>query len=338
MNTEISNATNDQKQVMELLSGKLNFETLDAKSREAIINEVSMLHKDLVKQNEELKNINASLEILEQSYRAMFLEAPVPYVIIDDSSRIIHENRTFKRAYRKQGFAFQYLSQLISPTSKETFDWIIRQASAQDDPIAAQLELVIKDISTRVQIYLNRQLDQSLSFRLSIIDITDAYNAMQQMEFFSFHDMLTETYNRYYLETEYRRINVRRCHPIGLIMADINSLRKVNDAYGHEYGDVILKDLAKRLKDVCRQEDIVVRLGGDEFAILIPNISQSNIELLTGRLTEATIGLSIRDAHLTTAFGYALHSDITITLEQLMHQAETHLNNQKQLKQGMHDD
>lgn len=318
-----------QQEILKLLSGKLPFSELDVSARESIIQEIARLQMSLVKQNEELKSINASLEILEQAYRSMFLEAPISYVIIDDTSRIVHENHAFKRSFRSKSHPFQYLSQIIAAGSKETFDWVLRQAAIQEDPLSCQLDMNFDNKSRRILMYINRQLDQTLSYRLSLMDITDEHNALMKMEFFGYHDMLTETYNRFFLETEYRRINVRRFHPIALIMADIKSLRHINELYGHEYGDHALKEMARRLKLECRQEDIVVRLGGDKFVVLIPNITEDNLSLLTERLSRATQDLKVNQQTLEVTYGYALHSDTTESLDQLMHRAEQDLHTKK---------
>lgn len=318
-----------QEDIVKLLSGAMPFFSLDVETREAIIKEVAKFQKSLIQQNIELKSINASLEILEQAYRNMFLEAPIAYVVIDDTSRIVHENHAFKKGFKSREFSFQYLSQIVSPSSKETFDWLLRQSALQEEPLSCQIDMVVFGKTRRILLYINRQVDTTMSYRCSLMDITDDHNALMKMEFFGYHDMLTETYNRFYLETEYRRINVRRFHPIALIMADIKRLRQINDLYGHEYGDHALKEMAKRLKGQCRQEDIVVRLGGDKFVILIPGIQEQDLVLLTDRIAAALRHLDIKDITLTTNFGYALHSDIALSLDQLMHMAEMDLQNNK---------
>lgn len=279
----------------------------------------------LIQQNEELKSLNESLEILEQAYRAMFLDAPIPYVIIDEASRILHENRIFRKSFRRQDYDFRYLSQIVTPASQDIFDWLLRQAATEDEAVNGQIAMEHSGRTHYYNVFVNRQLDQSLSFRVSLIDITESHHNMQQMEFLSFHDMLTETYNRFYLETEYRRINVRRCHPIGLILVDIDQLKAINDTKGHDIGDAALIAVAQAIKGVCRQDDIIVRLGGDEFAILIPNIQESNLLLLKQRLIKATARIQVEGANLKVHYGDALHSDATTQLDTLMHLAEKQL-------------
>jgi diguanylate cyclase (GGDEF)-like protein/PAS domain S-box-containing protein len=100
--------------------------------------------------------------------------------------------------------------------------------------------------------------------------------AEQDLLFQTFHDQLTGLYNRTFFQEEIKRLNVERQLPISLIIADINNLKLVNDIFGHDKGDELIKKVAEIFKDVCREEDVITRWGGDEFIILLP---QSGIEI-----------------------------------------------------------
>lgn len=92
--------------------------------------------------------------------------------------------------------------------------------------------------------------------------------------------MLTDLYNRRYLEKEMERLDTQRHFPLSIIMADLNGLKLVNDTYGHNTGDEMLKTAAGILKKVCRKDDIVARWGGDEFVILLSQTSNENPHLV----------------------------------------------------------
>jgi diguanylate cyclase (GGDEF)-like protein/PAS domain S-box-containing protein len=86
------------------------------------------------------------------------------------------------------------------------------------------------------------------------------------------HDPLTGVYNRRYfnqvIEQELAR-SKRHERTIGFLMIDVNRFKEINDRFGHQTGDKILRDVANLLKDAVRESDLVVRYGGDEFLIVL---------------------------------------------------------------------
>ena len=86
-------------------------------------------------------------------------------------------------------------------------------------------------------------------------------------------DHLTKIYNRLYLEEEaVREIEKARrySYPISLIMFDLDEFKRVNDTFGHSYGDQVLISFARLLRSKIRGTDIPVRYGGEEFVVLLP--------------------------------------------------------------------
>jgi len=88
-------------------------------------------------------------------------------------------------------------------------------------------------------------------------------------------DHLTQAFNRKSFEEQcqkYHQLNQISKSPISMIMLDIDHFKKVNDNYGHDIGDFVLKECVRTLKEVFhRDEDFIARLGGEEFAVLLPD-------------------------------------------------------------------
>lgn len=105
-----------------------------------------------------------------------------------------------------------------------------------------------------------------------INNMLDFLDLIEELEFYAYHDPLTGLYNRRYFFEEAPKIwyiAKRQNLKLACIMIDIDNFKKINDIYGHEIGDLVLKDLAKKLRLYFkRKEDIIARLGGEEFAIL----------------------------------------------------------------------
>ncbi len=103
-------------------------------------------------------------------------------------------------------------------------------------------------------------------------------------------DSQTGLYNYHYLteiiEPEYYRAK-RYVHPLSVIMIDIDYFKSVNDLYGHEFGDLVLKQLAVQLKRMVRRYDIVIRYGGEEFVIISSGADRAKALVLGQRLLEA---------------------------------------------------
>ena len=140
--------------------------------------------------------------------------------------------------------------------------------------------------------------DQNLNGRLMIFrDITDrkevekdlryAMDRMQtqlieigllqsQLREQAIRDALTNLFNRRYLEETLERELARaerEMYPLCIVMMDIDHFKDVNDTYGHEAGDLVLKTLAETVTKQSRQGDFVCRFGGEEFVLVMPNIS-----------------------------------------------------------------
>jgi diguanylate cyclase (GGDEF)-like protein len=74
--------------------------------------------------------------------------------------------------------------------------------------------------------------------------------------------------------------------PCALLLLDIDHMKKINDTYGHPAGDRVLREIAKTLSKVCRDNDIAARMGGEEFALLCANVDGAKGELAARRLHE----------------------------------------------------
>jgi diguanylate cyclase (GGDEF)-like protein len=101
------------------------------------------------------------------------------------------------------------------------------------------------------------------------------------------HDSLTGIYNRRgwdnYLNVIVKE-SAREGRPVGVIIADIDKFKKVNDEWGHEVGDQALIFVAQILKDCTRESDVCARMGGDEFGILMPSSDTKDVGILRERI------------------------------------------------------
>jgi two-component system cell cycle response regulator len=100
-------------------------------------------------------------------------------------------------------------------------------------------------------------------------------------------DSLTGLYNRRYLEAHLEKLlekNRQDRKSLAVLMVDIDNFKSVNDTYGHNVGDEILKVFAQRLKDGLRPTDLIARLGGEEFTVILPDVTKERAHMVAERL------------------------------------------------------
>ncbi|SJZ38082.1 diguanylate cyclase [Selenihalanaerobacter shriftii] len=121
------------------------------------------------------------------------------------------------------------------------------------------------------------------------------YNRMEEI---AIRDGLTQLYNHsYFQEALADEINraKRYGQELSLILLDIDNFKDFNDTYGHQVGDKVLKELAKNLKSIIRDIDVVARYGGEEFVIILPATSTKGAEDVGFRINESVREMVVKD-------------------------------------------
>ncbi|WP_296058677.1 sensor domain-containing diguanylate cyclase [uncultured Amphritea sp.] len=152
--------------------------------------------------------------------------------------------------------------------------------------------------------------------------------AQQQIEHLAHHDMLTGLNNRniFIQMLESQLAHSRRSNkPLALLYMDLDNFKPINDQYGHEAGDYVLKQFAARLKLILRESDTLARLGGDEFAAILPSYgNRRQLEIIAQRIISAIEKpVTFGDQHLQVgiSIGIAIHLQGP-PLESLLHEAD----------------
>lgn len=127
-------------------------------------------------------------------------------------------------------------------------------------------------------------------------------------------DALTGLHNRRHFDEELARVFAdasRHRDETSLVIADIDHFKRVNDSYGHEAGDAVLRHVSRLLQDRVRPVDVCARFGGEEIVILCPRTGLDGATLLAERLREAIAAAPLRhdglEIAVTASFGVASH-------------------------------
>jgi len=193
---------------------------------------------------------------------------------------------------------------------------LIPMGSTTDESIWLGVPLKIKsDIigAMVVQSYTNPNLYSESDIKLmefvssQVATAIERKSSEEKIKHLSFHDSLTDLYNRAYFEEELERYNFPRYYPLSVVMLDVNGLKVINDTFGHSEGDRLLQHLSQVLTSVSRQGDILARIGGDEFAILLPSTTSEQAHEFCERIKKACHQDKIEPIYLrlNISLGYA---------------------------------
>lgn len=132
--------------------------------------------------------------------------------------------------------------------------------------------------------------DGGILFTAFLRDITEQVESMRRIRSLAFYDQITDLPNRVYfldlLQQELQRDEETE-NPVALLLIDIDHFREINATLGHSLGDILLKDISRRLKSILRPGDTLSRLGGDEFAFILPLANKEDAEVFAKKISEA---------------------------------------------------
>jgi diguanylate cyclase (GGDEF)-like protein/PAS domain S-box-containing protein len=156
-------------------------------------------------------------------------------------------------------------------------------------------------------------------------DNTELHNAHETISQLAYFDPLTELPNRRLYQDRFeqalnhaKRYNTK----VALMYFDLDNFKAVNDSWGHDYGDLLLKHAAKTITSCVREIDTVARLGGDEFCVILANLERlTDVTYIADNMVHQlnqTVEIEKRDISITTSIGISIYPDDGDTALDLM--------------------
>ncbi|GAB4523264.1 MAG: hypothetical protein Tsb0014_00700 [Pleurocapsa sp.] len=157
--------------------------------------------------------------------------------------------------------------------------------------------------------------------------------ANEELQYLAVVDSLTGIFNRYYFDLTLNQLwwkNLVSKKPISLILCDVDYFKLYNDTYGHQQGDICLRQVAQTIKNILqRQDDIVARYGGEEFVVILPNTNAFGAIAIATKIQEGIQAQRIPHApspineYVTISCGVAcIIPNPNSSTEQLLEQAD----------------
>lgn len=154
---------------------------------------------------------------------------------------------------------------------------------------------------------------------VAIQDITARKKAEDYLRYLGTHDALTSLYNRAYFEETIHRLDANERSLVSVVIADLNGLKQVNDGFGHQAGDNLIRRAAEVLKAAFDDGQVVARIGGDEFAVILPDTTEEDSTEFVRQL-HALVEVNnkyYREPELSMSLGMATRKD-GISLEKVI--------------------
>jgi diguanylate cyclase (GGDEF)-like protein/PAS domain S-box-containing protein/putative nucleotidyltransferase with HDIG domain len=159
----------------------------------------------------------------------------------------------------------------------------------------------------------------------TIQDITEAKLRQEELIYMGYHDQLTGLYNRRFFNEELARLDTGRNLPLTIVQCDVNGLKLVNDSFGHDLGDELLKRVAKNIRAGCRADDIIARYGGDEFALILPKTDITKAEKVLKRIKGLISGARVGAFEVSVSFGFETKNHEDEDINVISKNAEDHM-------------
>jgi len=275
--------------------------------------------------NSRIKNLLnvKKLFLSTQIYQELTEQNPVGICILFDNKKIKYANQAFLNIIdrKKENVLEKEITDFIK--NRKFVNNLSKDKNMDEDKLTIKLN--INEQTKWVDLRCSNIVYQNINLKLLIlVDVTKQKQSEKEIKYLRFHDQLTGLYNRDYFMEEIKRLDTKRQLPLTIIMGDINSLKLVNDVFGHDQGDILIKNAAKILENNVRDEDILARIGGDEFAILLPNTNKETGKEVLRRINESCSNF-VGKGIMSIALGVATKNNISQDIDDVFNAADDNM-------------
>lgn len=286
--------------------------------------------QDVTNQQHDLENLQISDSVFKQMHESV--------LILDEDDRIQKTNPAFSAltGYAIEDIIGQSITEFLLHSRLEDQN----TKENQNEEYQSEVTLKCKDsnlVHAMMTVSDLNTLDNSAQTVITLTDISGLIEAERNLHKIAFTDSLTGFGNRAYLNRLLKRLEMSSDYQgIALLYVDLDSFKQINDMLGHEVGDKVLIEFARRFVSAFRDKDHLVRVGGDEFiAILIGIFTQEELEQIGNKVLKLFVeDFVINDKQLSvsSSIGISYLSAQCFSPNELLKQADSAMYQAK--KQG----
>jgi diguanylate cyclase (GGDEF)-like protein/PAS domain S-box-containing protein len=220
---------------------------------------------------------NTRIAHLERQFRMIFEYSHAGIALINAQNKVLLSNPAFesifKETFESMKPNYYFAPELIEEQSE--MEEVIKKVRDQrvnifrDFKVRGRDEVWIRSLFSLID---DKRGELGNFVEMVVYDISDRTKIERHFEYNATHDPLTGLLNRRGGEIRFAKLlelAEQNSSVFVLLLLDLNDFKPVNDKYGHEAGDIVLKEVSSRLRSILRTDDVVVRWGGDEFVISI---------------------------------------------------------------------
>jgi diguanylate cyclase (GGDEF)-like protein/putative nucleotidyltransferase with HDIG domain len=301
-------------------------------SKEEIIAKISIYHEELIAQNNELVKTIKALDISHSMYHDLFQKTPIPIFIINPDGGILKSNQAASDFLGRNVLDNERLQSFVDESDQDKLYLILKAFNPANKGIDLhQLTFNIADETHYVDVYSNveRSSKDQANLRLVLVDKTKDFKYQEKIRYLAEHDALTKIYNRMYYEKFKKNIDNYDQIECGVLFIDLNNLKLVNDAFGHNHGDNVLKRLCKIIQSSLSKKDQFFRIGGDEFIIFMCGDSKKLILKKINEIKSRVTTFYYNDLEVSASVGYAIKQNNYQDIDVLIKLAEDNMYQEK---------
>jgi diguanylate cyclase (GGDEF)-like protein/PAS domain S-box-containing protein len=320
-------------------------------SAAVLLQELHVHQIELEMQNEELRRAQLALEESRDRYIDLYEYAPVAYLTLTSGALISKINLAGAHLLGedRRTILHRRFEHYVAPENLPQYHRMLAQMAKDCERQTCPLSLRRADGSimhTQLDCVPSKQGEMSM-LRLAITDLTERMQAEAEIANLAFYDPLTHLPNRRLLLDRLVQAT-HACHRTSrhgaVLSLDLDSFKKLNDTQGHDVGDRLLQQAARRLTACVREVDTVGRLGGDEFVVLLEDLSEDTAgaasqavqvgeKILTA--LRAPYMLATHEYRCTGSMGITLFSSVREPVSEILKRADLALYRAKGAGRGV---